>query len=120
MTTDEEMSIVEEMIVILKSFREATEIMSGEKYPSLGIVLPLLKKILSTLIPTEGDKNLVREVKNTVRTDLENRYQSDEVKQILKVATFLKAYLLLTPVKGQRLNWLSSVNLPFYRVKPSL
>ena len=32
MPTDEEISIVEEMIVILKSFREPTEIMSGKKY----------------------------------------------------------------------------------------
>lgn len=89
MPTDEEISIVEELIVILKSFREATEIMSGEKYPSLGIVLPLLKKILSTLIPKEGDISLVREVKNTVRTDLESRYQNDQVKRMLRIATFL-------------------------------
>ena len=89
MPTYQEISVVEEMIMILKSFRDATEIMSGETYPSLGIVMPLLKKILSILIPKEGDNSLVREVKNTVRSDLERRYQSDEVKHILRIATFL-------------------------------
>ena len=89
MPTDEEISIVEELIVILKSFREGTEIMSGEKYPSLGMVLPLLKKILSTLIPKEGDASFVRQVKNAVRTDLESRYQNDKVKRMLRIATYL-------------------------------
>ena len=80
---------MEEMIVILKSFREATKIMSGKKYPSLGIVLPLMKKVLSTLAPKESDNTLVRDVKTKVRTDLESRCQSDEVKYILRIATFL-------------------------------
>ena len=52
--------------------------MSGEKYPSLGIVLPVMK-ILLTLAPKESDNTSVRYVKSKVRTDLESRYQTDEV-----------------------------------------
>ena len=63
--------------------------MSGEKYLSLGILLPLLKKILSTLMPKEEDISFVKEVKNAVRTDLESQYQNDQVKKMLRIATFL-------------------------------
>ena len=63
--------------------------MSGEKHPSLGMVLPLMKKTLSTLAPKESDNTSVRDVKSKVRTDLESRYQSDKVMYILWIATFL-------------------------------
>ena len=31
--------------MVLKAFHDATEIISGEKYPTIGMVRPLLKKI---------------------------------------------------------------------------
>lgn len=34
MLTDAEMSVAEEMIVLLKAFHDATEITNGEKYPA--------------------------------------------------------------------------------------
>ena len=45
MPTDAEISVIEEMIVVLKAFNDGTEIMSGEKYPTIGLVRPLLKKV---------------------------------------------------------------------------
>ena len=50
---DAEISVAEELIVVLKSFHDATEIISGEKYPTIGIVKPLLKKLEVTLATRE-------------------------------------------------------------------
>ena len=38
MRTDAEISVAEELIVVLKTFHDATEIISGEKYATIGIV----------------------------------------------------------------------------------
>lgn len=34
--TDAEISVAEELIVVLKAFHDATEIINGEKYPTMG------------------------------------------------------------------------------------
>ena len=49
--TDAEISVAEELIVVLKAFHDAAEIISGEKYPTIyvGIVKSLLKKLEITL-----------------------------------------------------------------------
>ena len=39
MPTDAEISVNEEMIEVLKAFHDATETISGEKYPTIGIQL---------------------------------------------------------------------------------
>ena len=42
MPSDDEISAAEELLAVLEVFHIATEIVSGEKYPTLGIVHPLL------------------------------------------------------------------------------
>ena len=42
--SDAEISAAEELVAILEVFHKATEIVSGEKYATIGIVQPLLQK----------------------------------------------------------------------------
>ena len=57
MPTDAEISAAEELIVVLKDFHDATEIISGEKYATIGrymkyvIVMPCAQRI--SLISTQ-------------------------------------------------------------------
>ena len=53
------------------------------------ISIPLLQKILSILVPKDSDVSFVHEVKNAIRCDLEKRYQNEEVKRMLRIASFL-------------------------------
>ena len=90
MPSDAELSAVEELVSVLDVLNSATEIVSGEKYPTLGIVVPLLHKLLShTLAETESDKRLAKKIKRAIREDLMFRYQDDLVKTKLSVATYL-------------------------------
>ena len=90
MPSDAELSAVEELVSVLDVFNSATEIVSGEKYPTLGIVAPLLHKLLShTLAETESDKRLTKRIKMAIREDLMSRYQDDVVKTKLSVTTYL-------------------------------
>ena len=90
MLTSQEFLVAEELLAILEPFNDATEVVSGEKYPTIGIVLPVLLKFLhKTLKFSEDDSPIVREIKNAIKSNLENRYQDSEVKKTLRLATYL-------------------------------
>ena len=87
MPSDEEISAAEELVAILEMFHTPTEIISGEKYPTLGIVYPLLQKLLSHILAEPvDDKPLTRQIKKAIRNDLSSRYQDDDIKAKLHVA----------------------------------
>jgi len=67
MPTDNEISTAEELVAVLEAFNDATEIVSGEKYPTIGIVKPLLHKLLSsTLAAKDTDNALTKSIKNVL------------------------------------------------------
>ena len=89
MPSDDEISAAE-LVAVLEVFHSATEIVSGETYPTLGIVLPLLHKLLShTLADAESDKGLTKKINKAIRDDLESRYQDVDVRKQLSIAMYL-------------------------------
>ena len=67
MPTDNEISTAEELVAVLEAVNDATEIVSGEKYPTIGIVKPLLHKLLSsTLAAKDTDNALTKSIKNVL------------------------------------------------------
>jgi len=90
MPTDAEISIAEKLIVVLKAFDDGTEIMSGEKYPTIGLVRPLLKKVEVILTDKEDDTTLVKQIKGAIKRDIDQRYLDDEISVVLTVAMFLE------------------------------
>ena len=90
MPTDAQISVAEELIVVLKAFHDATEIISGEKYPTIGIVKPLQKKLEVTLVTKKDDSSLVKQIKGVIQKDIGQCYQNEEISTLLKVAMFLE------------------------------
>ena len=43
---------MKELVAILKPFNDATEVVSGEKYPTISIITPLIHKLLNVLKAT--------------------------------------------------------------------
>ena len=90
MPSSEEFAVAEELTQILKTFHVAIEIVSGEKYPTIGIVHPLIHKLLSvTLKEAEGDSSLVKQIKAAVSLDLKERYQDDDIQKLMKIGMLL-------------------------------
>ena len=86
-STSQEFTVAEELLAILKPFNE---VVSGERYPTLSIVLPILHKLLHvTLKATDDDSHLVKEIKHVIRADIELRYQDEEIRTLLRIATYL-------------------------------
>ena len=81
--------------------------------------MPSLHEILCSLVPKD-DAIFVQQVKNTIRSDLEKRYQTVEVKFILMMATFLDPRSTSLPfvkiVRCKRSSQLSSFNFIEERV----
>lgn len=85
-----EWTLIEQLVDILLPFQQATEAMSGVKYPTVSTVTPLLYKLLhKTLLITETDSGVIKEVKIAINRDLKERFQSSEVQKIINVATYL-------------------------------
>ena len=64
MPSMDEIATMEELIEILKHFYQATEILSGQLYPTIGVVFPILNCFL-TLLPISGnnDKDVAKKIK---------------------------------------------------------
>ena len=72
MLSSKEFAVAQELTEILKTFHFATQVVSGEKYPTIGIAHPLLHKLLTvTLKQIDGDSSLVKQVKHAVSLNLQ-------------------------------------------------
>ena len=55
---------MEELVEILKHFYQATEILSEELYPTIGVVFPILNRFLTELlISGNNDKDVAKKIK---------------------------------------------------------
>lgn len=81
---------IEQLVEILKPFQHATEAMSGEKYPTVSTINPLLYKLVEkTLAIGDSGSTTLVVVKKAIKSDLQGRYQSAAVQRILNVAIYL-------------------------------
>ena len=55
MPSPEEIATMEELVEILKHFYDATKILSGELYPTIGVVFPILNRFLTVLLVSDSN-----------------------------------------------------------------
>ena len=85
----EDCTIIEKLLKILKPFVQATTLMSGSSYSTIGIIAPLLYKLLEkTLAITDDDSTTARSVKMEIYTDLQDRYQARELRLLFKKCAY--------------------------------
>ena len=99
MPSTDEITTMEELVEILKHFYEATEILSGELYPTIGVVFPILNRFLTVLlVPDSNDNDVVMKVKGKIKQDLITRYQGDEIENVLHISMYLDPRFKLLPM----------------------
>ena len=87
---NEEWSTIEDLLSVLKPFFDGTTIMSGSRYPTFSLMAPLLHKLLGvTLKIQENDSEILKNIKHSIASDLQSRYNSHSTRKCLKIATFL-------------------------------
>lgn len=84
-----ECHVIEELLIILKPFVQATTLMSGSSYPTIGLIFPLLYKLLYITLAIKEDEPLVRKVKTEIFKDLSNRYKERDLQLFFKKCAYL-------------------------------
>ena len=92
-----EWKVIDQLVEVLTPFNLATETMSGEKYPTISMVIPLLHKLLNVTLKVHVDDACTKEIKEAISIDLCSRYQSTTVQKLLKVATYLDPWCKSLP-----------------------
>ena len=90
MPTDTEISTMEDFVDVMKPIVEITEKIGGERQVTVSAVRPLVHKLLTNYLDiTAEDSCVKKEIKKTVKLDLESHYQDTQVGELLNKACFL-------------------------------
>ena len=82
MPTDAEISNMESFVEAMRPFAEITVVMGKEKQVSISAVWLFLYKLLSIhLIGKPSDSGVMKQIKQVVKSDLEDRYSDPDVAQ---------------------------------------
>lgn len=84
-----EWHILEDLVKLLEPFKNATEIMSGQKYPTFSCLGPILADLHEKILVDPLDSKAMKDAKEAMRTDLSGRYQDPAVVALLQKAAFL-------------------------------
>ena len=90
MLQDGDVKIMENLVEILKPFFHITETICGENYTTVSSIKPLLHHLLNTdLDPRSNDLGAIKQLKEAVKQNLQQRYQDPETAKLLDIACFL-------------------------------
>ena len=77
---------------------EAAETLSGDPYPSVSLILPLLWKLTQvTLSESADDMPILADLKSLARSALRSSYDREETQQLLRMAMYLDPRLKRLP-----------------------
>ena len=80
---------LEDLIKLLEPFKNATEVLSGQKYPTLSCLGPILADLKEKIAANPLDSTTVKSAKRAMRIDLSERYQNLDVLEFMNKAAFL-------------------------------
>lgn len=82
----------------MKPLNEAADTLSGDPYPSVSLVLPLLFKLTQVnLAEAAEDSSLLADLKGLARSALRNAYDREDTQQLLRMAMYLDPRLKRLP-----------------------
>jgi len=106
----QEWHILEDLIKLLEPFRNATEDLSGQKYPTLSCLGPALADLKEKFADDPQDSTTMKSAKQAMRIDLSDRYRNSDVLELMNKTAFLDswfktlAHLYASTVEGVTLS----------------
>ena len=81
---------MEDIVKLLEPYiKDATTVFSGQKYPTLSCLAPLLKDLRDKLAVKADDSNVLKTAKVEMIKDFDERYQDPNVQLLINKAAFL-------------------------------
>ena len=87
--THEENQKTDDLIILLGKFKTATKTICNEKYPTISLILPIIKVLKDHIFTSVADSDFIAQIKMLMLTNLSTRYQDIKVRNTLKIATYL-------------------------------
>lgn len=86
----QDFDILNSVLEAVKGFKDLTDLLSGEKRVTCSAIKPLIEVIHDKIvIPRDDDTTMTTEIKQRIKSDLDGRYQSDEMSSLLDTCAFL-------------------------------
>lgn len=80
---------MEDIVKLLEPFKNATEVLSGQKYPTLSCLAPILEDLRDKLAVQPDDSSVLKATKSAMLKDFDDRYQDADVQLLMNKAAFL-------------------------------
>ena len=78
-----------DMVRVLAPMKQATVAMCEEKIPTISVVAPLHTSLIGRMQSSDDDSTIAKDVKKALLSDLQSRYQDENVKQVLRLSSAL-------------------------------
>ena len=87
---EEDFTLLEQLVNVLKPFRDVTIQVQGEQYVTISIIRPLLHHLTENVLQLqETDSSVIKNMKRDMVSNLGSRYQSLSISNLLDCACFL-------------------------------
>ena len=110
-----EQTLMQSLLTILKSLALASSVVSEMSYLSAAVILPILKKLETTLKVLDVDSRVVVDVKNDLWTKLSDRYSADNTRDFLLICSVTdpryKDLKFVEPEDRERANTLLKIEM---------
>ena len=92
---DEEVEVLNDAVRLLSVFKSATELMSTQKYPTLGLGIGILKGLCEKSAEKEEDTEVMKALKKRINSSLTRYFYDDQgdLKEPLKSCFYTAAFL---------------------------
>ena len=94
--SDSDTCALNELVNILAPIKEATLALCDEKGPTVPVIAPMLSCLMTALSVNETNSSIVSDLKGTVRSDVQQRYSDQSVKDILQISVALDPHFKYT------------------------
>lgn len=84
-----EQTLTQNLLAILKSLVMAVSMITEMSFPSAAVILPVLKKLETTLKNADVDSQLIVDVKKCLWTKLSDKYSADGIRDFLLICSAL-------------------------------
>ena len=84
-----EWRLIEDLLDVLKPFKDATTYLSSQSYPTLSVLGPLMVKMKDKITIQTSDSDGIKSMKHATARDLATRYEDPAIELVLNKASFL-------------------------------
>jgi len=86
----QDFDVLQSVLNAIKGFKDLTDLLSGEKRVTCSTIKPPIEVINDKIVvPRDDDTDLTLEINERIKSDLDSRYQSDEMRSLLDTCAFL-------------------------------